>query len=137
MELVRSLYADWERGDYSSADWADSEIEWTIADGPDPGTWRGVAGMMEGFRITFAGVWKDLRAEVEEYRELDSERVLVLEWRRARGKMSGLDISNLRSGGAVLFHVRDGKVTRLVFYWDRVRAFADLGLSSDASPADS
>jgi ketosteroid isomerase-like protein len=125
--LVRSLYADWERGDYSASDWAHPEIEWVIADGPDPGTWRGVAGMAEGFRASI-GIWKDVHAEVQEYRELDTERVLVLEWRRARGKASGLDLRNMRSDGAVLFHVRDGKIGRLVFYWERDRAFADLGL---------
>jgi ketosteroid isomerase-like protein len=129
VELVRSLYADWERGDYSSAEWARPGIEWVIADGPDPGTWRGVAGMADGFRSSM-GVWKDVHAEVEEYRELDAERVLVLERRRARGKASGLELSEMRSEGAVLFHVRDGKVARLVFYWDRDRAFADLGLES-------
>jgi ketosteroid isomerase-like protein len=131
VELVRSLYANWERGDYSSGgEWADPEIEWVIADGPDPGTWRGVAGMAEGFRASF-GVWTDVHAEVEEYRELDGERVLVLEWRRARGKASGLDLSRMRSEGAVVFHLRDGKVARLVFYWERARASTDLGLTPE------
>ena len=132
VELVRALYSNWERGDYSSSEWAHPEIEWAIADGPDPGTWRGVAAMAEGFRSSM-GVWKDVRAEVQEYRQLDGERVLVLESRRARGKASGLELRNMRSEGAVLFHLRDGKVARLVFYWDRDRALADLGLAPEGS----
>jgi ketosteroid isomerase-like protein len=130
VEIVRSLYADWERGDYASNAWADPEIEWVIADGPDPGTFRGVSGMAEGFR-SHMGVWADVHAEVEEYRELDDERVLVLEWRRGRGKASGLETTKMQSEGAVVIHLRDAKVARLVFYWDRERAFADLGLESD------
>jgi ketosteroid isomerase-like protein len=136
VELVRALYSNWERGDYSSSEWAHPEIEWAIADGPDPGTWRGVAGMAQGFRSSM-GVWNDVRAEVEEYRQLDSERVLVLESRRARGKASGLELRNMRSEGAVLFHLRDGKVARLVFYWDRERALADLGLAPEGSSGHS
>jgi hypothetical protein len=41
LELVRSIYAAHERGDYSSAEWADAEIEYIWADGPSPGTWTG------------------------------------------------------------------------------------------------
>jgi ketosteroid isomerase-like protein len=126
LDLARSLYAAWERGDYSSSEWAHLDIEWVIADGPDPGTWTGVAGMAEGFRSSM-GVWKNVRAEVQEYREIDAERVLVLEWRRARGRASGLDLRRMRSEGAALLHLRDERVARLVFYWDRARALADLG----------
>jgi ketosteroid isomerase-like protein len=127
VNLVRSLYADWERGDYTSSGWADPEIEWVVVDGPDPGVWRGVAGMADGFRSSM-GAWKDVHAEVEEYRELDAHRVLVLEWRRARGRASGVELSKMRAEGAVVFHLRDGKVARMLFYWERERAFADLGL---------
>jgi hypothetical protein len=34
----------------------------------------------------------------------------------------------MRSEGASLYHIRGGKVVRNVFYLDRDRALADLGL---------
>jgi hypothetical protein len=67
-----------------------------------------------------------LRSEGEEYRELDDERVFVLDRLSGHGKISGLEIGQAKT--ATLFHVRYGKVTRLVLHWDRDRALADLGL---------
>ena len=78
--------------------------------------------------------WEDLRVEADKYRELDDERVLVLVHRSGRGKTSGLELGQMRTLGAGLFHVRDGRVIRYVTYFDRERAFADLGLASDDSP---
>jgi len=66
--------------------------------------------------------------EAEEYRELDSERVLVLSHVIARGKASGLELGQMQSKSANLFHVGGGKVSRVVIYLDRERAFAELGL---------
>jgi ketosteroid isomerase-like protein len=127
VEIVRSIYADWERGDYSSAEWAHPEIEYVFADGPAPGTWRGLAGMAKGWR-DFLSAWEDPRPAAEEYRELDDERVLVFFRRSGRGKASGVELGQMQSKGATLFHLRGGKVTRLVIYHDGGRAFADLGL---------
>jgi ketosteroid isomerase-like protein len=121
------MYAAWERGDYSATEWAHPEIEYIIADGPAPGSWSGLAGMASGWR-DFLGAWQEYRSEVEEYRVIDDERVLVLVRARARGKTSGMDVEHMRWLGASVFHLRDTKVTRFVIYFDRDRALADLGL---------
>jgi ketosteroid isomerase-like protein len=134
VDLVRSLYAAWERGDYSSIEWAHPDIEWVFADGPAPGLWRGPAGMAESSR-DFLSAWEDWRAEADEYRELDDERVLVLIDYSGRGKLSGLEVGQLRAKGAHVFHIRGGKVTKFVRYLDRERALADLGLAPEGGAA--
>jgi ketosteroid isomerase-like protein len=130
LDLVRSIYAAWARGDYGSVEWANPEIEYVWTDGPSPGSWTGVAGMIEFFR-NWLSAWADFRVEAEEYRELDDERVLVLVRFSGRGKMSGLEVGQMRQQTANLFYIRDGEVTRLFNYWDRERALADLGLASE------
>ena len=134
LDLVRSLYADWERGDFGSAAWADTEIEYVIADGPSPGNWTGLAEMADVHR-DFLRAWEDFRVEAEECRELDNQRVLVLLDNSGRGKTSGIDLHQVR-GGANLFHLCDGKVTRCVVYWNRDHAVADLGLAAEGKPKD-
>jgi ketosteroid isomerase-like protein len=131
LDLVRSIYAEWERGDYSSVEWAHPEIEWVAADGPTPGSWTGIAAMTTGFH-GYLSAWENLRVVVDDYRELDDERILVLFNRTGRGKASGVQLGQVRTKGASLFHVRDGKVTRMVHYWDRDRALADLGLTPES-----
>jgi ketosteroid isomerase-like protein len=128
LDLVRSIFADWERGDFSAVEWADPEIKFVIGDGPLPGTWKGTDGMAEGFR-EWLSAWEDVRIKSDEYRKLDNERVLVLVCSSGRGKASGLDLAQMGGRGAAVFHVRDGKMTRLVLYADCDRAFADLGLA--------
>ena len=130
LDLVRSIYADWERGDFGhAAEWADADIEYVLAGGgPADGSWRGLDGMAEGFR-NYLSAWEHFRVQADEYRELDDGRVLVLTWYSGRGKTSGLELGQIRSKGASLFHVRAGKVTRLVLYIDAERALADLGLT--------
>jgi hypothetical protein len=52
LELVRSIVADWERGDFTSAAWADPdiadrEIEYSFPGGPSPGPRIGLAALAD------------------------------------------------------------------------------------------
>ena len=128
VELVRSIYAPWERGDFSPAGWEHPEIEITIVGGPGTSTSTGRAAAAKTLR-EFLDAWERVRFAADEYRELDGERVLVLDRAGGRGKTSALDLGEIHANGAHLFHVGGGQVTRVIRYWDRDRALADLGLA--------
>ena len=127
LDLVRSIYADWERGDFGSAAWAHRQIEWVMIDGPTPGRRTGSANASREFG-DFLAAWEHLCIEGEAFRELDTDRVLVLFQFRARGRASGVEVAQVGSDGAHVFYIERGEVVRLDAYWDRDRALADLGL---------
>ena len=94
LDLVRSIYAAWERGDFGSAEWAHHEIEFVVtkisqrAAGRGPRHGGGLARLAEA--------WEGLRVEADEYRELDGERVLVFGHLSGRGKTSGMSSPGAR-----------------------------------------
>ena len=47
VQLVRSIFADWERGEFSSTVWAHPEIEFVISEGPEPTSGKGVSALLE------------------------------------------------------------------------------------------
>jgi ketosteroid isomerase-like protein len=128
VEIVRRIYAAWEHGDFSWVGWADRDIEYVIVEGPAPGSWKGLGGLVEG-GLGILSAWKGLRVEAEECRQLDDDRVLVLTRLSGRGKTSGIELGQMRAEGADVLQIRGGKVTRFLLYWDRERALADLGLT--------
>ena len=127
LDLVRSIYAQWGRGDFSSAAWADPAIEFGFADGPEPGRWMGLEAMAARYGDWLRG-WKAFRAEPERYLVVDDRRILVLVHNTGRGRTSGLEFE--QRSVANYFELRDGKVTKLVVYWDRDHALADAGLAT-------
>jgi hypothetical protein len=131
LDLVRSILADWERGDFGTSEWAHDEIEFGIADGIEPGTWTGLANAAGRLRVALSP-WQGLRVEAEEYREVDDERILVPIKYGGCGKTSDLSLADMQGPGSLVFHIRSGKVSKLVYYWDRDRALADLGLAPEA-----
>jgi ketosteroid isomerase-like protein len=126
LDLVRSIYASWRRGDYRATDWAAPDIEFMIVGGPDPGTWAGISAMADGWNA-WLSAWDDYVAEAGEFRELDGARVLVFGRMGGRGKTSGLRVE---TEFANVFELRRGAVTRLRLYADRATALADLGLEA-------
>jgi ketosteroid isomerase-like protein len=127
LDLIRSIYTFVERGELNLSKWADPGVEWVTADGPEPGVHVGVERMEEGLS-DYLDAWVDYRVTVDEYRQLDEERILVLTHRSGRGKASELELEQMWTKGATLYHIRDGRLTRVVDYLDRDRALADLGL---------
>jgi ketosteroid isomerase-like protein len=126
LDLVKSIYAAWEQGDFSSADWAD----YAMVGGLSSGSWKGVAEMREAW-VAMLRAWDHLRAVPEEFRELDDGRILVLLRNEGRGKGSGIEIGGISTKAANVFEIRDGKVTGLTLYWDRNRALAEFGLARE------
>ncbi len=133
VEVVRAIYEAWERGDYTSTEWADPQIEFVIAGGPSPGRWKGLTEMAQGER-EFLSAWEDYRLRADEFRDLDDERVLVLIHHRGRGKTSDMELTDMQATGGTLFHLRDGRVTRLVLYWDRERALEAVNVMKKGPP---
>jgi hypothetical protein len=92
--------------------------------------------LAESFREWLGG-WSDLKAAAENYLALDPENVLVPYQSEAPGPTSGPNRAPARAQGATLFQVRASRVTRIVQYYDREAAFADLGISSEGRRTDS
>ena len=80
--------------------------------------------------------WVGLGGGVDECRELDDGRVLVLYRLTGHGRTSGVDLGQMRAQGASIFSVREGKVSKLVSYLDRDRALADLELTPNPDSSD-
>ena len=124
LDLVRSIYADWERGDFRRTDWADPEIEIARPDSVEGRSMKGLDSTSEGWR-GWLKAWEEYRADADEYRELDDGRVLVFGRMTGRGRLSG---AVAETETVNVFCLQAGKVTKLVLYANRDHALADLGL---------
>jgi len=125
LDLVRSILALWQRGDFSETRWAHPDIEFVIADGPDATSMVGRGAMTVAWR-EFLGAFADYAITADEYRELEGHRVYVRLHASGRGKASGAAIGGQH--GANAFEIRGGLVTRLAVYFDYRHALEDLGL---------
>ena len=117
VDLAQSIYAAWGRGDFSSAEWAHPEIEFVCADGPVLGSWTGLAGMAES---SVAGLRPGRNCASRRRSTASSTTSACSCSSTGAGAARRVDFSSGPSDqGASLFHLRDGKVTRLVHFFDR------------------
>jgi len=127
LDVVRSIYAHWERGDFSSMAWAYPDIEYVVVDFVEPLRPVGADATAEAIQEIY-GDWEHPRIECDEIRPLDDGRVLVLNHLAAQAKASGIDVGQMHRNGAAILSFRDCRVVRYLSYFDRDRALADLGL---------
>jgi ketosteroid isomerase-like protein len=124
VEIVHSILAAWEAGDYSSADWADPEIHFIPAGlGSEA---HGIEAVSKQWR-EFLDAWDEFATVPKQIIAAGDDRVLVLVQFRGRGKGSGTPVMDFE--GAQLFSLHGGKVVRLALYTDTEKALEAAGLS--------
>jgi ketosteroid isomerase-like protein len=125
VEVVKAIFRDWERGDFTSVDWADPEIEFTIP-GPDRHVHRGIESMARAW-ADWLGVFDDLSIVGAAFYDAD-DKVVVEQIFRGTGKGSGIPIDEIR--GATVVTLRDGKVIRFEGHVTLEEALASAGIDA-------
>jgi ketosteroid isomerase-like protein len=123
VELVRSILADWARGDYSSVDWADADIVFRGGDGRES---RGLDELAREWR-EFLTAWDRFATTPERFIDVDGDRVLVLVRFEGRGRASGAPTTAFTGGQ--MFTLRAGKAVVLELYSSTKEALEAAGLS--------
>lgn len=117
VELVRRVYENWERGDFSQTEEFHPEIDFEMVDWPHQTKARGIEEMWQTWRSTLSA-FGHFRSVPTEYVDC-GRNVLVLNRIEGSGKESGAQVS---ADVASVLTVDGGKVVRIALYWDAARA---------------
>jgi ketosteroid isomerase-like protein len=105
VELVRSIYAAWERSDFSQTEWAHPEIEYVQTGQGPQGLLRrrGLARMADAWRDWLSG-WEDFRTEAEDVAAVHegievAPRELVAELAVGQDRGAHAELSELEDAG--------------------------------------
>jgi ketosteroid isomerase-like protein len=103
----------------------DPEVEWrTAAEDPDAATHRGLQAYKR-YLEQWLESFDDLHADVQEYIDVDDDRVFTWIRYTGRGREGGVPADWYL---AIIFTLRDGKVVRGEEYFDRNEALVAVGL---------
>jgi uncharacterized protein len=124
VELVRSLYEGWLRGD-SGLDKLDPEISMVESTTlPGAASADGIEAV-ERYMRSFARHWEQIRFEPQEYIDAGNQVVVVARL-VGQGKKSGVEVTRT---WAYVWTLREGKALRMVGYADRAQALEAVGLT--------
>lgn len=124
VDVVRSLWDAVERGDAEAVlALYDADVVWDVSRGPlrgitGSGVYHGHAGLSAFFR-SWREAWDDARYELDELIDA-GEHVVTVGRQCGRGRASGIWFEG--DDQSAVWTVRNGKVTRVVWYPSREAA---------------
>ena len=123
VEVIRSLYEDWLRGDmgFDRLDPEISMVESAVL--PGAVSARGIDAVKR-YIESFAKYWEEVRFEPEEFIDA-GDSVVVVARLVGRGKRSGIEVTHR---WAYVWTVRGDKALSMVGYADRAEALKAVGL---------
>jgi ketosteroid isomerase-like protein len=128
VETVNAGCEAWIRGDLNAYfELCDPSVEWdtTNYEGwPEDDVYSGRKGVHR-FLEEWRASWEQYEAGVEEYLDIDSERVLVLWWQRGVGRGSHIPV---KMDWALICTLKRGLVRRMEAFSDRREALKAVGL---------
>jgi ketosteroid isomerase-like protein len=125
LEVVRRVYAEWERGNFRTPEFFDPSVHVTWVDPifARRAETRGIEEAGESMR-EFLEALEDATATAERIIDAGDRVVTVHVW-RGRGRSSGLAMES-RQGS--IWTISNGKATRVVNYSDPAKALEAAGL---------
>ena len=124
LEVVRGIYDAWSQGDFSSVDWADTQVEFRSPEFMATKTHHGIETMAREW-ASWLHTFEGFTSTSLEYFDA-GDQVVTFNRFSGEGKSSGLPLSEIP--GAARFRLRDRKVVELQIYTDRKQALRDAGL---------
>lgn len=106
----------------------DFEVEWVASSSTQRPHYRGLAGMIEGWR-DWLTPWASYRIDAEDFLDAGDE-VVVLVHVRAKTSRDGVVMEH---SPAAVWTIEDGKVIRIRFFLERDIALVAAGLPKQAS----
>jgi ketosteroid isomerase-like protein len=104
---------------------AEGEMDWSASLAPYSGVYHGHAEIRATWQ-QWKDAWDEWTPEVIEAIEVDASIVVLVTLINARGKGSGVPV---RAGGASIWTIRDGKVSRVKLFQSKAEALEAVGLS--------